>query len=626
MTAQRSAKAGSRGKDHGHRPTRRDAPSGHARGPLAAARAARLLLPALALLLALWVHRRALGAFFSTDDFVRLEEAFGLLPQARTVWRLVSEVLYVKLMLALFGPSPLPFHIASMALHLANVAFVFRLGRGAGMSAAAACFASTMFGAFHLFYAVLPSAVNINDIMALTSVFLALLALEVATPARIAMGLVCFAAALLSKEAVVFVPWAAVLIPRPGERLLGAVRRLLPLLLAGALFAGLYLAFRERGLGTGGEAYAVGFGPNLFHNLMTYSLWSVDLVRQAAEGSFDPGAWRVGIWPLTALAATALLAPERRGLIAFGCAWWLLGLAPVLPLLQHSYGHYLYAPMAGLALASAAALETLPIAIGRLAQRRAAKDSAPAPTGPPGIGAHEPRGGRRAATAAFVALALAFAARSESLIRTRASERLGTSELARDPFTRKMEVAQRAVASVKGSIDRAHDSVVVFVPEGFGRTISATTGEPTDPPAPGVPQYDVIEAVLDGGRALALFEPRIDSVVFVSRWTKAYQNFTLFIEGPGGQMANLGRGVRGHAHFASALIEEGYSVQARDYLAQLVEAFPRERMLRLLFAAGLVRTGDRAGAGTQARRVMEEGPADSIGAAARRLLASIGAK
>ncbi|TMQ54576.1 MAG: hypothetical protein E6K72_07600, partial [Candidatus Eisenbacteria bacterium] len=43
-------------------------------------RAARWLPVALPLALALAVHRRALGAFFSTDDFVRLEEAAGLLP------------------------------------------------------------------------------------------------------------------------------------------------------------------------------------------------------------------------------------------------------------------------------------------------------------------------------------------------------------------------------------------------------------------------------------------------------------------------------------------------------------------------------------------------------------------
>jgi len=287
------------------------------------------LLPALALVLAALVHRRALGAFFSTDDFVRLEEAAGLLHATPTVWRLVSEVLYIRFMLGVFGLAPLPFHIVSMALHLVNTGFAYRLGRAGGLPAPAAFFAAAMFGASPLFYSVLPSAVNINDVLALTYVHLALLALEKPTPARAAGGVACLIIALLSKEAVVFVPFAAVLLPRPGEGIAGAARRLAPLLVTGVAFAGLYLAFRTHGLGTGGEAYAFGFGVNLFHNLMTYARWCVD-VRFPGGGAPDPRAWHIGIWPLVAFALAAALSRARRDVIRFGAAWWLLGLVPVL--------------------------------------------------------------------------------------------------------------------------------------------------------------------------------------------------------------------------------------------------------------------------------------------------------
>lgn len=576
-----------------------------------AAGLARWLLPALALLIAAAVHRRALGAFFSTDDFVRLEEAAGLLPQARTVWRLVSEVLYVKMMLSLFGPRPLPFHIVSVALHLVNTAFVHRTGRKAGLSAAGSFFAAMTFGAFPLFYTVLPSAVNINDILALTFVFLALLALETPTLLRTAAGVGCFIVALLSKEAVVFVPFAAVLLSRSGERLVGTVRRLAPLLVAGAAFAGFYLVFRKHGLGTGGQAYAVGFGVNLAHNLMTYALWSIDLVRVVPDGGvLDVNAWRIGMWPLLAFALAAALSPSRSGVILFGWAWWLLGLLPVLPLLAHSYGHYLYVPMAGFALAGAGSLDALASGIAWLRSR----------------GRHAPVDRRHAvAAAAFVTLAVAFAARSEVLIRSRASARLGESTFALDPFTRKMEIARRSVSSVAGQIDRSHDSLVVFMPAGFGKAISSSTGKVVGPPPPGVPRYDVVEAVLGGGLALRLFEPRLDSVVFVSRWTAEYRNFTLFLEGPGGEMEKMGRGSHSHARFASALLDAGYLVQARDYLTALVQAFPRDRMVRLLFAAALVQTGDPDSGREQARLVMEGAPPDTISAMARGLLSRIAA-
>ena len=588
------------------------------------------LLPALAALLAILVQRRALGAFFSTDDLRRLEEAAGLVPATPTVWRLVSEVLYVRLMLAVFGPHPLPFHIVSMALHLANVVFVHRTGRKAGLPAAAAFLAATVFGVFPLFYTVLPSAVNINDIMALTFVFIALLALEAPTPGRIVAGVACYAIALLSKEAVVFVPFAAVLLPAPGERLQGATRRLAPLLAVGASFGGLYLAFRNHGLGTGGPAYAMGFGVNLFHNLMTYARWCVDMVHMPGGGTPDPQAWRVGVWPVVAFALAAAFSPTRRAVIRFGAAWWLLGLVPVLPLLAHSYGHYLYVPMVGFSLAAAGALDAGFAAAALLLRRLRTKDASRAPADPGrprAVGVRESRASRRPAAAAvsFIVLALAFAARSESLIHARVAPRLGTSQFALDPFTRKMEIAQRSVASVVGQVDRSHDSLVVFMPPGFGRVVSSSTGELVGPP-PGE-QYDVVATVLGGGRALRLFEPRIDSVAFVNRWAPDYRNFALYTEGAGGQLTSLGRGPHSHAQFASALLDAGYVEQGRDYLVALVQAYPHDRMVRLLFAAALAQTGDPRGAGVQARLVLEGAPPDSIGAMARRLIVRVeGAK
>jgi len=592
-----------RGQTGGSRaPDRHAAP---AAGP------AHWLLPVLPLLIAGVVHRRALGAFFSVDDFVRLEEASGLLASAPTLWRLVSEVLYVKLMLGLFGPRPLPFHIVSLVLHLANTAFVYRMGRKAGLSAGASCFASSVFGGFPIFYTVLLSAVNINDILALTFVFLALLALESPLLVRSGAAVACFAIALLSKEAVLFVPFAAVLLPLSGERTARTARRLAPLLVTGIAFAGLYLMFRTHGLGTGGFAYAMGFGVHMVHNLMTYALWSVDLIRPVpdAVGLFDPAAWKVGVWPLAALALAAALSRTRRRPILFGCAWWLLGLVPVLPLLAHTYGHYLYVPMAGFVIAGAAAAEALVAGIARLAS-----------------GVRRSRGWPALATGAFVLLASGFAVRSELVIRERASARLGSTQFALDPFTRKMEVALQAVSTLSGQLDRAHDSVVVFVPPGLGKAVSATTGKEVTAIPAGAPYYDVVEGVLGGGLALRLFEPRLDSVVFVSRWTPSYRDFNLFTEGPGGRLVMMGRGPRSHVRFASLLISGGFNVQARDYLAEVVRVYPGERVTRLLYAVALSGAGDADSARAHARLLIEGAPPDTVTATARRVLSILDAK
>ncbi|HEY2954862.1 MAG TPA: hypothetical protein VGK89_06405 [Candidatus Eisenbacteria bacterium] len=577
------------------------------------------LLPSLSLLLAAIVHRRALGAFFGTDDFVRLEEAAGLLPSAPTLWRLLSEVLYVRLMLGVFGPQPLPFHLVSLALHLVNTALVWRLARRAGLGAGAACLASTLFGVFPLSYSVLLSAVNINDIMALTFVFLALVALEVPTPLRAAAAVASFALALLSKEAVLFVPFAAVLLPQPSERLAGAARRLLPLLVTGVAFAGLYLAFRTHGLGTGGPAYAAGVGPHVFHNLMTYSLWSVDLIRVVpdAQGMFDPLAWRVGLWPLAAFALAGLLSRSRRRTILFGCTWWALALLPVLPLEAHSYAHYLYVPTVGFAVAAAATFEATAAGIARLVSR---PRPAPAHRGP--SGAPRPGGAREAVVAAaLVAIGIAYAARTDALIDRRTTARLGKTQLALDPFTRKMEVARTAIASFRSQLDGDHQRVVVFAPPGLGKPISATTGQELPAVPAGTPSYDVIAGVLGGGVTLRLFEPRLDSVVFVSRWTPEYRDFDLFGEGPAGRLVRMGRGPRGHSEFARFLLGAGLYAQTREYFAEVVATYPSERLLRLLYAVALSGSGAPDSARAQARRVMEGAPPDTISATARRLIA-----
>ena len=582
------------------------------------------LLLGLPLLLAVLVHRRAFDAFFSTDDFVRLEEAKGLLPGAFTLWRLVSEVLYVELMLALFGPRPLPFHIVSVALHLLNTAFVFRLGRKAGLSAAGACLAATVFGAFPLFYTVLLSAVNINDILALALVFLALLALEVPSPARIAAAVFSFALALLSKEAVLFVPFAALLLPLRGERLAATARRLAPLLIAGVAFAGLYLAFRRHGLGTGGTAYALGLGPHLFHNLMTYAYWGVDLIRPVpdARGVYDPTAWRVGLWPLVFVALCAAMPGARRSAIAFGAIWWLLGLAPVLPLLSHVYGHYLYIPMAGFAVAATGALESAAIGIGR---RFAGTQPGPAPARP--RAAHRPprrQWVRVAAAALPIALAIGFAARAEGVLRERTRARLGKTGLALDPFTRKMEVAQVAIASLTSQLDRPGDSVVVYTPPGLGRAISSSTGRDITGAVPATaPSYDMIAGALGGGLAVRLFDSRVDSIVFAGQWTRAYRGFNLFSQGGGGRIVGYGRGPQSHAKFGGLLLNGGHYAQAREYLSEVVLAFPEDRLLRLLFAATLSRTGDPDSARAHARLVLEGAPPDSITATAKRLLSML---
>jgi hypothetical protein len=226
---------------------------------------------------------------------------------------------------------------------------------------------------------------------------------------------------------------------------------------------------------------------------------------------------------------------------------------------------------------------------------------------------------------AFALLAVVFAARAEILLVARAGARLGASELALDPFTRKMEVARHAVSTLSGQLERARDTVVVFTPPGLGRAISARTGQEVTVAPAGVPYYDVVQGVLGGGVALKLFEPRLDSIVFVDRWTPDYRDFTLFTEGPAGRLVMMGRGLPSHARFSSLMIRGGFHAQARDYLAQVLRAYPDDRLTRLLYAVALSGAGEQDSARAQATLLIAA-PSDTITAAARKLIAILDAR
>src|SRR5262249_46542136 len=160
----------------------------------------------------------------------------------------------------------------------------------------------------------------------------------------------------------------------------------------------------------------------LFHNLMTLTSWTYDMRAPAPDlgGQLSTTAWHTGLPLLLGLAVIAALAWRATPLPGAGLAWFALTLAPVLPLLHQRYMHYLYAPLAGLAVAIGAGAEWLLLGLA-------------------------PRRGRPAtrATVAWALVAAAIAAyvtASDALIVERAAGRIASVGLPSDPFMRKMEM------------------------------------------------------------------------------------------------------------------------------------------------------------------------------------------
>jgi hypothetical protein len=559
----------------------------------------------LCMLAALVVHGPSLATFFtSPDDLVYLEEAAGLVPTPFKVFRWLSEVLYFRVMQRIAGLDPLPYHVVTMALHLANIGLVVGFAHAQGIRRRVAVIAAALFGVFPLFSTVLSSAVGINDELALALALLALLALRMRGVAGLLVPGALFALALLSKESVVFLPLLAFL-PGPRERPRGAF------VLAGLMLAALALLPFVRPIHTAEAAiYAVRFGANLFHNLMTYASWSVNIAHPLPDlvSSYDPRAWHVGVFVALAALASLVAFGRIEPAMRIGWAWYVLGLLPVLPLVHLTYRHYLYPALPGLALAAAG---TALRAVEWLALRSRAR--APRNAGV----------AWRAATIVAVAATLAYATAAFRLVRLRFGARVADTGLALDSVFRRQEMAGEALASLGRQLQPDQDRIGILLPEGTERVFGARSGrEYRHVPRGGQP-YDLLEECLDHGRAVRLYFPSVDSVAFISRWEPAYRSFALYAPAGGGRLQAMGSGPEAHQEVAKWMMRNGWYPQARDHLRSALLVYPADPGLRLGYGAALFRTGDRADAIAELEQIVRDAPGDSAAIAARAILTKL---
>lgn len=583
---------------------------------------------AACMLLALWTYRHALGAFFTTDDFQVMEQARGLLPRSTSLWRLLSGRIYFGAATALFGSRPFPYHLVNWVLHGLNAALLFAWMRSRGARIPSAALGGAIFGASRLYLGAVYPATGVGELAALALTLGSFLLARRSGPGFAIGSAALFAAALLCKENVLLLP-LALLLPGPGAGVPGArLRRTLPLLgLGAALLAYLALSHvRTRSLG--GDAYAMEFGANLFHNLMTYLSWSFNLTDAVPDG---PGisltAWRAGLLIASLVAAGAWLSRKRAALGPVGAAWWLLALLPVLPLTHHSYLYYLYTPMAGLAAWAAGWLEWL----GDILDRPDASAAPERPKkGSKDLARHRPSAAPLSARSAsplvggalaLLALLLgaAHAAVSARLLHERVSGQLEGIPLPRDPYLRKSELARNASADMAGYVAAGGRRAVFLTPAGSDRIYDASTGRLTN----GVRNrktYNLFEASLDHGRALRAFHPELDTVAFVDRWTPEYGEFDILIYSADGHTLSFGRGLPGHKRLVEAMIQYKYFEAARQHLETVVPMYPDDSQLRWWYSFILGKLGEIPGSRAQLEELVRRAPGDTLAVRARTLL------
>ena len=310
------------------------------------------LVPIAAALAAVLVFRGSLAYFFGQDDFLGLARARHLAPPLSGPWRWLSGQGYFELMRGFGVASALPYHAASLIAHAAASALL-AVVLARRFAPAAALAGALCFAAHPASYTALYSVSGIGEILA------GLFAIATIALAERADGwrwgtLPAFALALFSKESVLLLPLA--LLPAPGwlagSRAPGASRRVviglgaLALAMATALIVTDEFGVRSRPAAD--AAYAVSFGPHVLANFATYLGWTVNfwlLTLRSFSDAVDPGVYPYAI-AASAVWALALASPElrARGWFAMGLTFLLL-LAPVLGLHNHTYHYYLYTPL-----------------------------------------------------------------------------------------------------------------------------------------------------------------------------------------------------------------------------------------------------------------------------------------
>jgi tetratricopeptide (TPR) repeat protein len=345
------------------------------------------------ILLCLLVYSRGLGGDFVMDDWPVIKEnsritAFHHVPDYFTsgVWAntdYASEVnftdthLYRPLFLLtlnighqVWGASPVAFHALNLLLHCVNTLLVFYLVLGfTGRSG----FAAAMFGA--AIFAVHPVHVEsvawiagmtdpLVSLFLLTSILFYRRFFHTGRKLYSVVSLLCFAAALLSKEVAILFPFLLVVHDWLQRRL--SIARYAPyFVLLGAYFLARSAAL---GHGVGWASFSLSGFPVLLEFFLHYVQllvfpWplefyynrpNISLIATIAGGAillaiiaYLPGALR-----------------KRRFLPVFAVAWFVLMLLPALPIALMERPIFairvLYLPSVGLALAAAALFQVIP--------------------------------------------------------------------------------------------------------------------------------------------------------------------------------------------------------------------------------------------------------------------------
>jgi hypothetical protein len=486
------------------------------------------------------VYCRSLTYFFSQDDFLGLARASGLAPRLSGPWRFLSHQALFDLMRHWAGLNPAPYHLVSLASH-ATCAVLLARFLTRWVSRPAALLASVFFAVHPALFGAVYWISAAGDSLAL---LFALGALELAfrRDRWRWMAIPLFAASLLAKESTVLLPGvlaSSVWLRRTSAGAFGSDRAdraagswALTVALAAISFGYLAAFAAENAFGVrdplpGVAPYAFGLGAHIIANALTYLGWTTDFALPTVQGFTDAADPLVFPWALAGLVlwsvGLASRSLRRRGWFAAGATWLLL-LLPVLPLRNHTYHYYLYAPLVGAAWCLAAGTDFV-LSLGRRGN--------PPPRGRRASAGHGDTGSRRAWIVA-TAGALLLTLNGALLVRKIETMPFVLTDLRAEPVIDRARIARNVQQSL------AHAELPSGVELIFWSPVASTLGargERLVEPAPSETYWErnVREALLDGLAVRVMF-PRVEAVRFVREFQPGPRDARYAVYRPDGRL------------------------------------------------------------------------------------------
>lgn len=501
-----------------------------------------VIAPLAAALLAMWLHRGALNVFFTTDDLILFERVLGIAPHPATLWRVIPGRLWFEALMPVFGTAPSSWHLVNLLLHGVVTALVAVWARRLGASNTAAFAAAALFGVTARARTAVWPVTGVGEMLAAALVLVALIALERDSKRGGVVAAAAQGVAMFCKETLALAPLVVWLAPAEGRP-----RRLPWLPLALGLAVWVYVALTRSSTGSlGGEAYALGWGAHVVTHLLTYAVWSLDLLHLFGAVT-EPLPAPAAIGGVVALAVLAFAA-WKSGLRAAraGLWFWLLALLPVLPLKNAVYDHYLYAPRLGFVIALAVLLEA------------GIRGAAPSPAA---LRA-------RLATGVLLALVLLHFATAGMFLAAAEGARIERVNLPRDGFQRRLEVVRNAAVTLEPQLPPGETRIVIYDTPETRFVLSVREGGLVGDSTRAAVRQRLFNAVFDDGRGLRALFPRLTSVRLATTVEPGDSAALVFIANADCRLMSCGKGPDAHLRVAKLWAQSGMADAARQHLAE----------------------------------------------------------